>query len=101
MIESLVDEKASTQRGQALMELNLPFAPNRSHTLTGYRLTSATGPLEGWFRLRKSNDAKPEVRQDANNILKWVVENITLTPKDEKEIQMVLDKYQRGVDEKD
>jgi hypothetical protein len=87
LIEKLVDGEASTRR-EALMELNVPFAPNRSHTLTGYRLTSARGPLDDWIERLKSKDA--EVRRHANNILKWVVKNITLAPRDMEEIQKAL-----------
>jgi hypothetical protein len=105
LIEKLVDEKASTQRGkalgEALMELNLPFAPNRSHNLKGYRLTSAPGPLDDWIERLKSKDADAEVRRHANNILKWVVENITLPCKDKEYIQTAINEYQRDIDEKD
>jgi hypothetical protein len=87
LIEKLVDGEASTRR-EALMELNLPFAPNRSHTLTGWRLTSAAGPLDDWILSLKSKDI--EVRRHAKNILKWVAENITLARKDMEEIQKAL-----------
>jgi hypothetical protein len=87
MIEKLVDGEESTQLGEALMTLNLPFAPNRGHTISVWRTSLATGPLEDWFRLLQSKGAIPEVRRHANDILNWVAENIFLTPKNKKEIQ--------------
>jgi len=97
LIEKLVDEEASTPVGEALITLNLPFAPDRNHTVAVWRTSSATAPLENWVRLLQSADAIPEVRQHAKNILNWVIKNITLGPADVKEIQMALDKYQRDL----
>jgi hypothetical protein len=46
LIEKLADKEPSTPMGEALITLNLPFAPDRNHTVTVWRTSSATAPLE-------------------------------------------------------